>query len=105
MAERDDMASAIREAIGSMWRDTQERISNLRETLRDDIKQSEARLTSRVDAAQSATEARLAAVESRLADTMASVERLWQRQPIIVDFERFRLLEERLAQLESKIGH
>lgn len=76
MATNDDMVQAIREAIAPMWRDTQERISNLRETLRGDIEGAEARVSQRVDSARSATEQRLEAVEARLAETMESIEKL-----------------------------
>ena len=36
---------------------------------------------------------------------IANIEKLWERQPVVIDFERFRKLEERLARLEEKLGH
>jgi hypothetical protein len=107
----DEIVSAIREAIAPMWRDTQDRISNLRDSLRKDIEGTrrdiegtKSELSKRIDDSRAATEARLQAVESRLAETIASIEKLWERQPIVIDFERFRKLEERLARLEDKLG-
>ncbi len=107
MADRDDheqMVLAIREAIAPMWRETQDRISNIRESLRNDIQGTEARVAERIDAAHARLESRFLAVESRLADVIANIEKLWERQPVVVDFERFRKLEERLARLEEKLG-
>jgi hypothetical protein len=104
MADRDELVSAIREVIAPMWRDTQDRISKLRDSLRKDIHESETTLASRIDGAHARTESRLVAIETRLAETIASIEKLWERQPIIVDFEKFRKLEERLARLEEKLG-
>jgi hypothetical protein len=77
-----------------------DRISNLRASLREDIKG----VTKRIDDSRAATEARLQVVERRLAETISSIEKLWERQPVVIDFERFRKLEERLAKLEDKLG-
>jgi hypothetical protein len=104
MADRDEIVVAIREAIAPMWRETQDRISNVRESLRSDIQGTEARVAERIDAAHATLEARLVAVETRLADVIANIEKLWERQPVVIDFERFRKLEERLARLEEKLG-
>jgi hypothetical protein len=100
MADQDDLVGAIREAIAPMWRDTQERSSNVRDSLRKDIQASEAGVRGEIQGIGK----RVDAVETRLAEIVASVERLWERQPIVVDFERFRKLEERLARLEDKLG-
>jgi hypothetical protein len=98
------MVQAIREAIAPMWRDTEDRISNLRDSLRKDIEGTETRLSKRVDDARATVEVRLDTLQNRLADTIASIEKLWERQPVVIDFERFRKLEERLARLEQKLG-
>jgi tetrahydromethanopterin S-methyltransferase subunit G len=103
MAERDELISAIGEAIAPMWRDIQDRMTNLRDTLRTEIKESESRVTTELGARIDKLDTRLASVESNLAQTMASVEKLWERQPIVIDFERFRKIEERLARLEEKL--
>ena len=100
MPDQDDLVGAIREAIAPMWRDTQERISNLRESLRSDIQSAEKRLDSGIQNVAKRTEG----VETRLGEVVASAEKLWERQPIVIDFERFRKLEERLSRLEDKLG-
>ena len=100
MAADDDMVQALREAIAPMWRDTQDRISNLRDSLRKDIEG----VSERIDQARETTSVRLEALETRLGQTIASIEKLWERQPVVIDFERFRKLEERLARLEQKLG-
>ena len=104
MAANEDLVKAIREAIAPMWRDTQDRISNLRDSLRGDIEGTETRVTTRIDDARASAQGRLEVIETRLGETIASIEKLWERQPVVVDFERFRKLEERLARLEQKLG-
>jgi hypothetical protein len=105
VADRDEIVLAIREAIAPMWRETQDRTSNVRDSLRNDLQGTEARVAERIDAGHATLDARLVAVEARLADVIANIEKLWERQPVVVDFERFRKLEERLARLEEKLGH
>ena len=100
MGDRDELANAIRDAIAPIRRDTQDRISNLRDSLRQDIRESEERTGARLARVEGA----IGNVESRLSELAASVERLGEHQPIVLDFERFRKLEERLARLEDKLG-
>jgi predicted nuclease with TOPRIM domain len=100
VAERDELVGAIRDGIAPMWRETQERVSNLRDGLRDEVSASETRLVARLER----VEGSIQTVESRLSDVVDSVERLRERQPVVVDFERFRKLEERLARLEERLG-
>lgn len=83
MAADEDMVRAVREAIAPMWRDTQDRISNLRDSLRKDIEGTEARVSKHIDEARATTPARLDAIEARLADTISSIEKLWERQPVV----------------------
>jgi hypothetical protein len=85
MADRDDIVLAIREALAPMWRETQDRISNVRDSLRSDIQGTDARVAERIGAAHATLEARLVAVESRLADVIANIEKLRERQPVVID--------------------
>ena len=59
-----------------MWRDTQDRISNLGDSLRKDIEGNETRVSKRIDDARATAESRLQAIEVRLAETIASIEKL-----------------------------
>ena len=100
MSDDEKLVGAIREAIGPMWRDTQERISRLR----DEVRQGHGDLRAELGNSEKRIGERIEKAESRLGEIVASLERLWERQPVVVDFERFRKLEDRLAKLEQKLG-
>jgi hypothetical protein len=74
--DNDELIGAIRSAIAPMWRDTQDRVSNLRDGLRHDIQTSQQGLEAKIDAKVDRLQSQIGTVESRLGELVASVEKL-----------------------------